>query len=128
MGGPCRHHFTHPVQARLGPSARIVRLQTAPLRSAPLRLARLEMVRRAPSGRYHIDEISANPSPSGHTSRRWGFAIRRDNGRVILDRTRGKPDSGHYRAVVAAWPELPDAVKAGIVAMVKAASGERCSR
>ena len=26
-------------------------------------------------------------------------------------------------AVVAAWPELPEAIKAGIVAMVKAASG-----
>ncbi|MGO8896866.1 MAG: hypothetical protein ACLQU5_00735 [Isosphaeraceae bacterium] len=26
-------------------------------------------------------------------------------------------------AVVAAWPELPEALKAGIVAMVKAASG-----
>ena len=27
-------------------------------------------------------------------------------------------------AVVAAWPNLPDAVKAGIVAMVKAAGGK----
>ena len=31
-------------------------------------------------------------------------------------------------AVVAAWPELPDAIKAGIVAMVKAASGSRPDR
>jgi len=28
-------------------------------------------------------------------------------------------------AVLAAWPELPEAIKAGIVAMVKAASLER---
>ena len=28
-------------------------------------------------------------------------------------------------AVVAAWPELPEAIKAGILAMVKAASGSR---
>jgi hypothetical protein len=27
-------------------------------------------------------------------------------------------------AVVAAWPELPVAIRAGIVAMIKAASGE----
>ncbi len=44
-----------------------------------------EIVRRAPPGRYHVDEISADPLPSGQTSRRWGFAIRHDDGRVILD-------------------------------------------
>ena len=44
-----------------------------------------EIVRRAPTGRYHVDEISAAPLPSGHTSRRWGFAIRHEHGRVILD-------------------------------------------
>jgi hypothetical protein len=27
--------------------------------------------------------------------------------------------------VVAAWPELPEAIRAGILAMVKAASGSR---
>jgi hypothetical protein len=27
-------------------------------------------------------------------------------------------------AVVAAWPELPEAIRAGILAMVKAASGD----
>ena len=26
-----------------------------------------EIVRRAPPGRYHVDEISADPLPSGHT-------------------------------------------------------------
>jgi hypothetical protein len=31
----------------------------------------------------------------------------------------------HRAAVMASWPELPEAIKAGIVAMVKAASGSR---
>jgi len=44
-----------------------------------------ELVRNAPPGRYHIDEISAKPLPSGHTARRWGTAIRHDDGRVVLD-------------------------------------------
>ena len=44
-----------------------------------------EVVRHAPPGRYHVDEISAAPLSSGHTARRWGFAIRHDDGRVILD-------------------------------------------
>ena len=44
-----------------------------------------EIVRRAPPGRYHVDEISVDPLPSGHTARRWGFAIRPEDGRVILD-------------------------------------------
>ena len=44
-----------------------------------------EIVRRAPPGCYHVDEISADPLPSGQTSRRWGFAIRHEDGRVILD-------------------------------------------
>ena len=44
-----------------------------------------EIVCRARPGHHHIDEISADPLPSGYTSRRWGFAIRHDDGRVILD-------------------------------------------
>ena len=44
-----------------------------------------EIVRRAPTGCYHVEEISVAPLPSGHTSRRWGCAIRHDGGRVILD-------------------------------------------
>ena len=34
----------------------------------------------------------------------------------------------HLAAVVAAWSELPEAIRAGIVAMVKAASGSRPDR
>jgi hypothetical protein len=36
-------------------------------------------------GRYHVDEVSADPLPSGHTSRRRGFAIKHPDGRVELD-------------------------------------------
>jgi hypothetical protein len=44
-----------------------------------------EVLRNAPTGRYHIDESSAKPLPSGHTARRWGRAIRQVDGRVVLD-------------------------------------------
>jgi hypothetical protein len=30
-----------------------------------------EIGRRGPSGRYHIDEISVEPHPSGHTAKPW---------------------------------------------------------
>jgi hypothetical protein len=36
-------------------------------------------------GRYHVDEISSDPLPSGHTSRRWGVGIKRAYGAVTLD-------------------------------------------
>jgi hypothetical protein len=36
-------------------------------------------------GRYYIDEISADPLPSGHASRRWGVAIKHRDGTVSLD-------------------------------------------
>ena len=36
-------------------------------------------------GRYHVEEIAADPLPSGHTSRRWGVAIEHPAGRVELD-------------------------------------------
>jgi hypothetical protein len=36
-------------------------------------------------GCSHVDEISAEPLPSGHTSRRWGTAIERPDGEVMLD-------------------------------------------
>ena len=35
-------------------------------------------------GRYHIEEISADPLPSGHTSRRWGVGIKQSDGSVML--------------------------------------------
>jgi hypothetical protein len=33
-----------------------------------------EIVRQQPAGRYHIDEMSVDPLPSGHTARRWGVS------------------------------------------------------
>jgi hypothetical protein len=35
--------------------------------------------------RYHVDQSSAEPLPSGHTSRRWGVGIKRPDGAVTLD-------------------------------------------
>jgi hypothetical protein len=37
------------------------------------------------AGRYDVDQISAEPLPSGHTSRRWGTAIKRPDGAVTLE-------------------------------------------
>jgi hypothetical protein len=41
-----------------------------------------EIVRRQPPARYDVDEIRAEPFPSGHTSRQWGRMIRYPDGRV----------------------------------------------
>ena len=43
------------------------------------------VVRRSKPGRYHVDEISADPLPSGHTSRRWGVGIKRADGTVVIE-------------------------------------------
>ena len=46
----------------------------------------IEGVIRAGKARcYHVDEISSDPLPSGHTSRRWGTAIKRPDGHCTLD-------------------------------------------
>jgi hypothetical protein len=42
-------------------------------------------IRSSESGRYHIDEIAADPLSSGHTSRRWGIGIRLADGAVLLE-------------------------------------------
>jgi hypothetical protein len=42
-------------------------------------------IRAGGPGRYHIDEISSDALPSGHTSRRWGKATRRPDGVITLD-------------------------------------------
>jgi hypothetical protein len=42
-------------------------------------------IRAGKPGRYHIDRISAEPLPSGHTSRRWGVEINRRDRSVTLD-------------------------------------------
>jgi hypothetical protein len=40
------------------------------------------IVRSHPPGRYDVDEIRAEPFPSGHTSRQWGRLIRHPDGQV----------------------------------------------
>jgi hypothetical protein len=41
------------------------------------------VIRDGGPGCYHVDEISAEPLPSGHTSRRWGTAIKRPNSPTV---------------------------------------------
>jgi hypothetical protein len=41
-----------------------------------------EIVRSGQPSRYDVDEIRAEPFPSGHTSRLWGRMIRKPAGRV----------------------------------------------
>jgi hypothetical protein len=43
--------------------------------------------RSSKPGRYHIYEMSADPLPSGRTSRRWGVGIKWADGSVVM-----KPD------------------------------------
>ena len=43
------------------------------------------VIRSSEPGRYHVDEISADPLPSGHTSRRWGVGIKRADGTVVIE-------------------------------------------
>jgi hypothetical protein len=40
------------------------------------------IVRGQPPGRYDVDEIRAEPFPSGHTSQSWGRIIWHPDGRV----------------------------------------------
>jgi hypothetical protein len=42
-------------------------------------------IRAGGPGYYHVDEISADPLPSGHTSRRWGGGIKRPDGAVAIE-------------------------------------------
>jgi hypothetical protein len=42
-------------------------------------------IRTSKPGRYHIDEISGDQLPSGHTSRRWGVWIKQADGSVMLE-------------------------------------------
>ena len=41
-----------------------------------------EIVRGLPPGRFDVDEIRADPFPSGHAGRSWGRMIRHPDGRV----------------------------------------------
>ena len=50
---------------------------------------------------------------------------RRGSGAAQIEPPLNGPDDPDLAAVMAAWPVLPEAIKAGILAMVKAASPER---
>jgi hypothetical protein len=43
-----------------------------------------EIVQDEPPGRYDVDEISAEPLPAGHTSRRRGVAVKHWDAKVEL--------------------------------------------
>jgi hypothetical protein len=42
-------------------------------------------LRESKAGRYDVDEISADPLPSGHTSRRLGIVIKWRDGAAFLE-------------------------------------------
>jgi hypothetical protein len=42
-------------------------------------------IRTGGLGRNHVVEISAEPLPSGHTTRCWGIGIKHPDGSVTLD-------------------------------------------
>jgi hypothetical protein len=41
-------------------------------------------IRSIDPGRYHVDELGADPLPSGHTSSRWGVGFKRADGTVVI--------------------------------------------
>jgi hypothetical protein len=41
---------------------------------------------RAKPGRYHVGGVSADPLPSGDTSRRWEVGIKLDDGSIVIER------------------------------------------
>jgi hypothetical protein len=44
------------------------------------------MMRGQKRGRYHVDEILADPFPSSHKSRAWGSLIKHPDGKVEDER------------------------------------------
>jgi hypothetical protein len=42
-------------------------------------------VRADSPDRYHVDQISSEPLPSGHTSRRWGIIFKHGDGTVVAE-------------------------------------------
>jgi hypothetical protein len=43
------------------------------------------VIRSSEPGRYPVDEISRDPLPSGHTSRRWGVEIKQTDESVVIE-------------------------------------------
>jgi hypothetical protein len=44
--------------------------------------------------------------------------------KCAANRDQNRPSDPHLTLIIDAWPKLPEAVKAGIMAMVKASAGE----
>jgi hypothetical protein len=42
-------------------------------------------IRLSEPGGYYLDEISADPLPNGHASRRWGVGTKRADGSVAVE-------------------------------------------
>jgi hypothetical protein len=42
-------------------------------------------LRSRPPGRYHVNQLERDPLPSGHSSYRWGLAIRMQDGSVVSE-------------------------------------------
>jgi hypothetical protein len=43
------------------------------------------VIRASGTDRYRIDQIEREPLPSGHTSRRWGIGVKRDDGSAEIE-------------------------------------------
>jgi hypothetical protein len=43
------------------------------------------VLRALEPGCYYVDEISADLLPGGHSSRRWGVAIKKQDGSVVME-------------------------------------------
>jgi len=43
------------------------------------------VIQSSEPGHYRIDEISSDPLPSGHTSRRWSVGNKRHDGTVVIE-------------------------------------------
>jgi hypothetical protein len=69
-----------------------------------------------PSGNPHIPETGGSKSGNNHA----GFGPCSDGAASSTGApTTGTPTDPELRAIMAAWPTLPPAIRAGIVAMVK---------
>jgi hypothetical protein len=59
-------------------------------------------------GCLHVDEISHDPLPSGHTSRRWGIGIKRHDGTVAIEPDPWPCPSGepHLPSSLRVWDDV----------------------
>jgi hypothetical protein len=43
------------------------------------------VIERLRPGRYHVSEASSDPSPEAHAPRRWGSALKEEDGTIALE-------------------------------------------